>query len=114
MIFDNRTGDQLWEKGYVQKYFCIIFLGFGCPAVYIDHIGHRLKRKEGNTDRHADLWKRQIQSQQAVDRPQDKICIFKYDKDSQITDNSQYQDTPSCISAALDHDGHRNNSTVLK
>ena len=93
MILHNRSCDQLWEKGYVEKYFCIVFLGPGCFPVNIDHIRHCLKGKERNTDRHANLRQRQMKPCHTVDHPQDKICILKYNKDSQIADHCQNQDS---------------------
>ena len=60
MILDDRSRDQLWEKGYVEKYLCIVFLGPGSFPVNIDHIRQRLEGIKGNSNRQCHLGNREI------------------------------------------------------
>ena len=92
VIFDDRAGDQLWEKGYVQKHFSKIFLSFVCPTVHIDHVGHRLKREKGNTDRQTDVWNRKSRPEHRIHALRKKACIFKDHQKCEIQDHRHTDD----------------------
>ena len=56
-IFYNRSCDQLWEKGNIQKHMPEIVLCRHLSPVHIDHIGQRLESIKRNSDRKRHLKK---------------------------------------------------------
>ena len=77
---------------HVQKHFSKIFLSFVCPTVHIDHVGHRLKREKGNTDRQTDVRNRKSRPEHRIHALRKKACIFKDHQKCEIQDHRHTDD----------------------
>lgn len=96
LVFDrgiahDRACDQLRKERYVKAHVTQIFL---CryPSIHIDHIAHRLERKEGNTNGQNDLclWNCFVERrEQCANVVGDKIHVLENEQNSEIDAHGQ-------------------------
>ena len=58
VILDDRSRDELRKEGNIERQMKDIFLRLNRPPVHIHHVGKRLKRVEGYSDRKSNLAER--------------------------------------------------------
>ena len=78
LIAHDRACDQLREQGNIETHIQRIFLYLSVTAIYIEHIGHRLERKERNPDRQRNGRYRKCRTEKSVDIVQCKHQIFEH------------------------------------
>lgn len=94
MVFYDRAGDELWEKGDIQQKLRKAFRALGWIAGYIDGVGKPLKGVERNTDRKRKAETVYIGPGNGIDVTDDKVGILEKAQDAEVQNNGSGKNEP--------------------
>ena len=87
-MIDNRSGNQLREKGYKQRIVSEGAVLYLSPVRVYDK-GNLLKRKEADTERQQNMLKRRARAEHCIHGGDEEIIIFEIKQHAQIEGDCQ-------------------------